>query len=169
VNFPGRPARLDSTLVIVDDVWAMIGSSAFRRRGLTFDGGSDLVFTDTVLHNGVCSSIRDLRRKVMAARLGIPKTEASSISTMSVMPHPDYVRLGDGTEAFYVIRDLLAEQGTIEGLYTGEEPTAGLPNPDIVGIDQANPDGMEFSTNALDALKTALLSVFGSLGAESYW
>jgi hypothetical protein len=49
IGFPGRPSRIESTVVIVDNTWAMVGSSTFRRRGLTFDGGSDLVFTDTNL------------------------------------------------------------------------------------------------------------------------
>jgi hypothetical protein len=46
MGFPGRTSRLESTVVIVDDVWTMVGSSTLRRRGLSFDGGSDLVFTD---------------------------------------------------------------------------------------------------------------------------
>src|SRR6266487_913970 len=59
VGFPGRPSRLESSVVIVDDVWAMVGSSTFRRRGLTFDGGifflmirlhpSSTLFPDTAL------------------------------------------------------------------------------------------------------------------------
>jgi hypothetical protein len=40
----------------------MIGGCSFRRRGLTFDGGSDLVFTDTLMENGRSAAIRDSSR-----------------------------------------------------------------------------------------------------------
>src|SRR5436853_7617428 len=80
VGFPGRASRLESTVVIIDDLWAMVGSSTFRRRGLTFDGGSDLVFSDLDLVDGVSPAIVDFRRKLMASRLGIPHTPFPAVT-----------------------------------------------------------------------------------------
>src|SRR6266487_4452651 len=100
VGFPGRPSRLESTVVIVDDVWALVGSSTFRRRGLTFDGGSGLVFTDTDLVNGRSPAIANVRRQLMATRLGVRAAETNDFGTM---PDPNFVRLSDGIEAFRVV------------------------------------------------------------------
>jgi hypothetical protein len=33
VGFPGRFSRLETNVVIVDDVWAMLGGATIRRRG----------------------------------------------------------------------------------------------------------------------------------------
>ncbi|GAB4559340.1 MAG: hypothetical protein Tsb0020_05080 [Haliangiales bacterium] len=147
VGFPGRPSRLESTVVIVDDVWAMIGSSTVRRRGLTFDGGSDVVFTDTDLVSGRSPTIANFRRQLMAARLGVP---GSGFNGGIAQPDPNHVRLSDGQEAFYVIRERLIAGGLgkIERLWNGE--TQGVPTIDTssVSIDLANPEGHEFSIAA---------------------
>ncbi len=39
VGFPGRWSAIRSTVVLIDDVYALVGTSHLRRRGMTFDGG----------------------------------------------------------------------------------------------------------------------------------
>jgi hypothetical protein len=159
VGFPGRPSRLESTVVIVDDVWALIGSSTFRRRGLTFDGGSDLVFTDTDLVNGRSPVIANFRRQLMATRLGVRASETNSFGTM---PDANFIRLNDGVEAFAVIREMLVAGGLgkIERLWNGELPGVTRIPPDSVSFDITNPEGHEFD------LATALaLSAIAGLNA----
>jgi phosphatidylserine/phosphatidylglycerophosphate/cardiolipin synthase-like enzyme len=135
IGFPGRYSRLESTVVIVDDAWALIGGSTFRRRGLTFDGSSDLVLTDTKLVNGRSPAIRDFRRALMASRLGIPADAE----------HPSYVQLYDGQRSFQFIRQMLQSGGGgyIDLLWNGQTPGV-TPTPPLT-IAQANPDGRDFS------------------------
>jgi len=137
VGFPGRPSRLESTVVVVDDQWALVGSSTFRQRGLRFDGSSDLVFTDTLLENGVCPSVADFRRRVMANRLGLAPLDAG-------MPHPSYVRLFDCVEAFHVVKETLAVGGLgkIEPLWQLSDD-AVTPAP----AKHANPSGVDVTAD----------------------
>lgn len=161
VGFPGRQSNLESTVVIVDDVWAMIGSSSFRRRGLTFDGGSDLVFTNMERINGKSPAITNFRKKLLAARLGIIPKETNDFGTMS---SASFVRLQDGVEAFYLIRAYLKAGGLgkIARLYNAPKPSVledSTPDVDEL-IDWMNPDGEEFN------LGSALLaSLFSSLNS----
>jgi hypothetical protein len=91
IGFPGRPLRLMTNITIVDDVWAMVGSSAFRRRGLTFDGGLDLVLADTNLRDGRGVAIADLRRR-RQPRLQRPPPPAATVGTFRCQ---SVIRLAD--------------------------------------------------------------------------
>jgi hypothetical protein len=148
IGFPGRFARVESNVVIIDDVWAMVGGSTFRRRGLTFDGSSDLVFTDTLLENGHSAAIRDFRRGLMANRLGIPANSTEST----------YVALSDAVTAFGIIRDALAGGGLgkLSSIWDGTTP--GLTPATPLTADQANPDGRNF-----DELTASIVSLLGSV------
>jgi len=147
IGFPGRFARVETNVVVVDDNWAMIGGCSLRRRGLTFDGSSDLVVTDTQLENGRSPALRDFRRAMMANRLGIPidSTQAS------------FVALGEAHSAFSVIQDALAGDGNgkiaaiWDGTVAGISPATPLP------ADQANPDGRDF-----DEVTAAIVSVLAA-------
>jgi len=155
VGFPGRPSRLESTAVIVDDLWAIIGSSTFRRRGLTFDGGSDLVLTDTERIGGKSPLISNFRRRLLATRLGIREKSTDDFGTLS---DPNFIRLNDGIESFYLIREMLIAGGLgkVGRLFKAPEP----PPTDGLSIDFVNPDGQEFD------LPTALVtSLFSSLNS----
>jgi hypothetical protein len=112
-----RASRLEATVVIVHDVWALIGASTFRRRGPTFDGGAGLVFTDTQLIDGRSPAMASFQRALLAARLGVRSGGASPSGTM---PDPTFVRLTDDVEALHVIRErlLAGGLGTIERLGT---------------------------------------------------
>jgi hypothetical protein len=134
IGFPGRYSRIETTVVIVDDRWLLIGGSTFRRRGLTFDGSSDLVLTDTQLENGRSPAIRDFRRTLLAGRLGVPADQE----------HPSYVQLFDGQRSFALIRQMLqgGGLGKIDLWWNGQTP--GLTPTAALTIDQANPDGRSF-------------------------
>ncbi|QLH06020.1 hypothetical protein [Nitrosopumilus ureiphilus] len=99
IGFPGKFSSLETTTIIVDDLWMLVGSSTFRRRGLTFDGSSDIVLTDTQIENGRSSSICSFRKKLLSSRLGIDDSSSN------------LVRLHDGVESFYVIREMLVAGG----------------------------------------------------------
>ncbi|MCY1054688.1 hypothetical protein [Nannocystis sp. SCPEA4] len=143
IGFPGRASRLESTVVIVDDLWLLIGGSHLRRRGLTFDGASDLVLADTNLVEGTSPAIAAFRRRLMASRLGF--AAAPAIAGVA-QPEPTFARLADGVEAFYAIRELLIPGGLgkIERLWNGH--TEGLPEVAPEGVPEAvaNPEGKEY-------------------------
>jgi hypothetical protein len=153
IGFPGRPSRLESTVVIVDDAWAMVGSSTFRRRGLAFDGGADLVCTDLSLNDGRSAAIADFRRALQATRLGIAPPPAPP-----TLPSSSWVRLGDGVGAFHQIRETLRAGGLgrIARLTPGE-PLGRPPSPGP--IDVVSPDSE--TLNMLELL-THLLPVIGA-------
>ena len=147
VGFPGRFSRVETNVVIVDDVWAMIGGCSIRRRGLTFDGSSDLVVTDTLIENGRSAAIRDFRRGLIARRLGIP-----IVSTA-----PSYVALSDAVPAFRVIKDAIAAGGlgNVTPVWDGTAPGVTLAT--ALPADNANPDGRD-----LDYATALLIAAFGA-------
>jgi|JI10StandDraft_1071094.scaffolds.fasta_scaffold01636_3 hypothetical protein len=146
VGFPGRPSRLESTTVIVDDVWALVGSSTLRRRGLTFDGSTDLVVTGQDLVEGRSPAIAALRRSLQAARLGIPAPVPVAAGSVPPLPTSSFVRLSDGVEAFHEIREMLrgGGQGRITRLApadpVGRPPTTPAPDVDVVDPDSETYD-----------------------------
>jgi hypothetical protein len=151
IGFPGRSSRIETSVVVVDDRWLLIGGSTFRRRGLTFDGSSDLVLTDTRLENGRSPAIRDFRRTLLAARLGIPADQE----------HPSYVQLGDGQRAFQLIRQTLQAGGLgkLDLWWNGQTPGAAAATPLPIG--QANPDGRDFDAATADLVAVLAASTSG--------
>lgn len=148
LGFPGRPSRLESTVVIVDDIWALIGSSTVRRRGLTFDGGADLVLTDANLVEGRSPAIVAFRRALQSGRLGTPPPPPAP-----ALPASSHLRLSDGVEAFHEIRETLRSGGL--GRISRLLPEDPLGRPAAPGPpDVVNPDG---ETLDLPRLLAALL------------
>lgn len=151
IGFPGRPANLETHTVIVDDSWLLIGSSAFRRRGLTFDGSSDFVCTegDTVL--GRSLKIKNFRKSLIAQRLQIDLTDRNTDGKP--------VMLESGLSTFNLIRSLLVSGGLgrIERLWNGRIEGVAFSEPTI-DEDLANPEGISF--NALSAI---IMAAFASL------
>jgi hypothetical protein len=138
VGFPGRTAFIRTTSVIVDDVWSLVGTSHFRRRGMTFDGSSAIASFDRQLEHGYSLKVRQYRRRLMAAKL---RVEAPAPGTA---PTGDWLRLARPASAFDLVADLLAQGGLgrILPLYPGPSDTTVLP----VGPDVADPDGSDGST-----------------------
>ena len=147
IGFPGRFSRVETNAVFIDDTWAMIGGASIRRRGLTMDGSSDLVFTDTLLENGRSAVIRDFRRGLMAGRLNITLNSSQ----------PSYIALNEPATAFRVVSDAAAGNGlgditsVWDGIVPGQTPTIALP------AEQANPDGRD-----LDFPTAVLVAALGS-------
>ena len=137
MGFPGRPEVIRGTVAVVDDVWALVGASSPARRGLTFDGSVDLVFTDRALHDGGSVAIRDLRRRAMARTLSLAAPAAGET------PKANLVRLRDARAAFGLIAEIVARGG--DGLV--EPLWRGLPESDLPALDRAiaDPDGRGFS------------------------
>ncbi|HEY4088901.1 MAG TPA: hypothetical protein VGM43_23380 [Bryobacteraceae bacterium] len=150
IGFPGRYSRVETNVVIVDDVWAMVGGCSLRRRGLTFDGSSDLVVTDTLIENGRSAAIRDFRRALIANRLGITPDST----------HPSFVALSDAQTSYRVVKDALAAGGLgdIEAVWDGSAPGTTLAT--ALPIDQSNPEGREFDV-AMALLVSVLATAAG--------
>ncbi len=138
VGFPGRTAFIRTTSVIVDDVYALVGTSHFRRRGMTFDGAADVVSFDRQFEKGYSKKVREYRRDLMAAKLAVPFPAPGTI------PVAEYIRLGRPAAAFDLISDLLSQNGLgrILPLWPGPSDNAVLPATD----DMADPDGANGAT-----------------------
>ncbi len=143
-GFPMRPKELRHQLVIVDDMWMLIGSSSFRRRGLQFDGSQDVAALDKAIVNGKSAGIRAFRIKLLEEHLNLQNSAGLTPGLQ--------VRLRDLRESFYAIKELLDSGGAglISPLWEGDR--LGLtPATD----DLANPGA---SLEVADAMITALLS-----------
>jgi hypothetical protein len=150
IGFPGRPLTIRTTSIVCDDVWCAIGTSAPRRRGFTFDGGSDLVWFDRALTNGRCIPIREYRRALMAQYFGVTPPQ------IGTTPDPNWTRLAEPHSAFAAVKDLLAQggRGLVEPLFPGpSDDTTIAQSPDI-----ADPEGRSVS-----ALLTMLVSGLADL------
>jgi hypothetical protein len=149
IGFPGRPALQRSTVVVVDDVWALVGSSHFRRRGMTFDGGCDVVSIDRTLNaRGTSAGIARFRQELMAGKLGvgIPSGPANTTAL--------WTRLAEPESAFGLLAELLAAGGLgrCTPVWAGPADTSVIAQSDAI----ADPDGV-------DADGSGLLSLFGAL------
>lgn len=149
VGFPGRPTHLESHVVIVDDVWALVGSSMFSRRGLTFDGSADLAFTDLSRRGGVAPSIAAFRKALMATRLGISGNGFDSRVLM----------LEDPSDVFHLVRETLRDGGLgrIERLWNGRTDGVVFSEPTLDN-NLVNPEGVEFNT-----LGAAVFALIGNV------
>jgi hypothetical protein len=139
VGFPGRPEVRRGSLVVVDDVWGLVGTSTWSRRGLTFDGSVDVSFVGAALRDGVSAGLADLRRAAMARLLGVAPPATGSADT----PDPRWVQLAQPLSAFRLMADTLARGG--DGLLEPLWP--GLPETDLPALDAsiADPDGRGFA------------------------
>lgn len=85
------------------DVWALVGTSHWRRRGMTFDEGADMVTMDRDLDDrGASRRIRTFRRSFLGSRLQVPPDGAASA---------DAIRLASPAGAFDLVHDLVAQEG----------------------------------------------------------
>ncbi|MBC7926679.1 MAG: hypothetical protein H7039_13575 [Bryobacteraceae bacterium] len=133
VGFPGRTGFIRTTSVIVDDVWSLVGTAHFRRRGMTFDGSVSVASFDRALESGYSKKVRDYRRALMAQKMRV------SAPALGQPPPGDWVRLARPESAFAMVQDLLAQGGLgrIQSLWTGPSDNSVLAAQDSV----ADPDG----------------------------
>jgi hypothetical protein len=134
IGFPGRTTVGRGTVVLVDDAYALVGTSHWRRRGMTFDGGCDLVSIDRRLNDaGSSTAIAHFRQELLATRLGVPiPTGAANTSAL-------WTRLAEPESAFDVVRDLLQNGGLgrCQPVWAGPTDTAVIPETD----DKTDPNG----------------------------
>jgi hypothetical protein len=153
IGFPGRPTAIRTTVVLVDDVFCLVGTSHFRRRGMTFDGGTDVVSIDRTLDaRGTSAGIARFRQESIARKLGvtIPAGPAQSSAL--------WTRLAQPESAFAALAELLSSggQGRCSPIWAGPTDTTVIPQSDAL----ADPNG-------IDPTGTTLLSLFGSLLLEA--
>ncbi|MEA5463632.1 hypothetical protein [Leptothoe sp. PORK10 BA2] len=150
IGFPGRSAVIRSTTVVVDDVWCLVGTSHFRRRGMTFDGGVDVVSLDRSIHEGYSERIAQFRRELMATKLGIDMATAPENASAL------WIRLHQLESAFDAIADLLRQGGLgrCTPIWAGPNDEWGIP----AETDSADPDGVNLS----------LITLAGLLGEETF-
>jgi hypothetical protein len=149
IGFPGRSAVMRSTVAIVDDIWCLVGTSHFRRRGMTFDGAVDVVSVDRSISDSYSSGISRFRQELMAAKLGVEIP--ASPETASAL----WIRLNQPEAAFDAIADLLQQGGLGRCTPVWAGPT------DTSVIEQtaniADPDGVDETGSNLLSLLGALL------------
>ena len=134
IGFPGRSTVGRSTVVLVDDAYALVGTSHWRRRGMTFDGGCDLVSIDRRLNDaGSSTAIARFRQELLATRLGV------SIPTGAGTTSALWTRLAEPESAFDVVRDLLQSGGLgrCQPVWAGPTDTSVIPETD----DKTDPNG----------------------------
>lgn len=150
IGFPGRPAVVRSTVLIVDDVYALVGSSHFRRRGMTFDGAVDVASIDRALNaRGTSAAIARFRQELMANKLGVRVPPGPATSTAL------WTRLAEPESAFDVLADLLPTGGLgrCSPVWAGPTDTLVIPQSDAI----SDPDGVDPNGSGLLALFGALL------------
>lgn len=151
VGFPGRDVRIRTTTAVVDDTYALVGTSHWRRRGMTFDEGVDVVALDRSLDvSGSSARVRRFRRALMAQLLHVP------VPVPPQAPASDWVRLGSPISAADVVLDLVAQGGLgrLVPFWSGPGDTAVLAQ----SHDVADPDG---------ASSDQYLTLFAGLIGES--
>ncbi len=71
----GNPIYVHSKLMIVDDVYAVIGTSNVNRRSMTYDTEISIAVVDAEVVGGVCRFARDLRRNLWGEHLGMSPSD----------------------------------------------------------------------------------------------
>ncbi len=154
LGFPGRHAKVRSTTVIVDDCWALVGSSHIRRRGMTFDGAADIVSVPYALSDGYAVRLQEFRRELMLRKLGMDPADPT------VASGAEWVRLTGLRSSFQLIADLLAQDGAglISAVWPGPDDMTDTPEDHAA---TADPDGADGTSIA-----TAVANLLASLGSD---
>jgi hypothetical protein len=150
VGFPGRWSAIRSTAVLVDDVYALVGTSHFRRRGMTFDGGVSVAGMDRQLDGwGVSASIASFRQMLVARKLGVDVPSGPAATTAL------WTRLARPESTFAALVELLSEggQGYCSPVWAGPTDSTVIPQTD----DISDPNGLDASANALLGLYEAVI------------
>lgn len=150
---PGRTLKLATTAVVVDDAWALVGSTHLWRRGLSHDSSYAVALTDERLLDGRPQEVITWRRQLCADRLGLTLAELPDTAPALV----DAVRLlvdrgGLGRLAADRLRLPPEADSTVLPASTFTE--ADVWNPD--GSLPADPTGFNPVTWALSLTPTAV-------------
>jgi hypothetical protein len=150
VGFPGRWSAIRSTVVLVDDVYALVGTSHVRRRGMTFDGGVDVASMDRQLDDwGVSSTIAAFRQTLVARKLGVDVPVGPAATTAL------WTRLARPQSMFSALVELLVDggQGHCSPVWAGPTDTTVIPQSD----DLSDPNGLDATAQALLSLYEAVI------------
>lgn len=134
IGFPGRATFVRSTVVVVDDVYALVGTSHWRRRGMSYDGGVDIASIDRTLNaRGTSAAVARFRHELMATRLGVAVPTGPGTSSAL------WTRLAEPESAFDVLSDLLSGggQGRCSPVWGGPTDTTVIAK----NADQSDPNG----------------------------
>jgi len=71
----GREIYLHAKHMIIDDVWMVIGSSNFSRRGMTYETEIGVTISDAEVEDGVRKSVRDHRIRLWAEHLRLDRSQ----------------------------------------------------------------------------------------------
>lgn len=71
----GNMIYVHAKVMIIDDVYAAVGSPNINRRGMTHDTELAAAVVDADVVDGVCRYARDLRRNLWGEHLGLPTTD----------------------------------------------------------------------------------------------
>lgn len=148
VGFPGRPAYIRTTSVIVDDVWSLVGAAHFRRRGMTFDGSVAIASLDRTLESGYSKKVRDYRRALMALKLAVAPPAGA------VPASGEWIRLQRPESAFALVQDLLEQGGVgrIQPLWPGPSDNVLPAQEDAADPDGTRAENFEFMTTMASIL-----------------
>jgi hypothetical protein len=133
-----RTVRIASTAVVVDDCYALVGTSHLWRRGLSWDRSVAVAFTDDRLDPvlGRPAEVVRLRRALVAGRLGLAPAEL-----------PD-----DPAELVVLLQRLMAQGGggrlATARPFLAPDRTTSLVDPNLVQeVDIWNRDGSDRAAN----------------------
>ncbi|MTB50412.1 hypothetical protein [Lewinella sp. W8] len=157
MGFPGRPSGLNTQTVIIDDQWMLTGSTTMRRRGLTFDGGTDVALTGFDRVGGKVTAIRDHRVALLQQRLQLERSNKTTLAGSN------QARLRDGRAAFTLIREMLRADGygLIERLWDGKDPHIAYTEP-TMDENIWNPEGQTYSAGIATLVSWLLSQGSGS-------
>ncbi len=124
---PGRTLKLATTTVIVDDAWAIVGTTHLWRRGLSYDSSYAVTMFDDRVEEGRPQEILAFRRQLCADRLGVslndlPDHPADVVAAARAL----VARGGFGRLAAERLRPPVPEAPTADGAFT----EADVWNPD---------------------------------------
>ena len=152
---PGRSLKLATTAVIVDDTWAIVGTTHLWRRGLSFDSSYAVTVFDDRLEAGRPQELLNFRRRLCADRLGVSLGEVPD----------DPADLVDGVRAL-VTRGGFGRLVADRIRQPAEAPTTALPTSfteaDIWNPDGSPPEGLNPLVWALSLTPSAVTESFAT-------
>src|SRR5262249_16409765 len=85
----GRSVRFASTSVVIDDAYALTGTTHLWRRGLAFDSSLAAAGLDETLTDGRPPAVRNFRRALVGGALGVPPAPVPDDPAELVAAGPD--------------------------------------------------------------------------------
>jgi phosphatidylserine/phosphatidylglycerophosphate/cardiolipin synthase-like enzyme len=71
----GQPIYVHAKVMLIDDIYAVIGSANINRRSMTHDTELAVAIIDAALDAGICRFARDLRRNLWGEHLGLSASD----------------------------------------------------------------------------------------------